>query len=120
MFKGIGNLASIMKSAQEMGGKVQEINDQLKAARVTGAAGGGMVEIEANGLGEVLRAKIDPELMQSQDCEMLEDLLPAAINQAQAKAKNLHREAMQSMTGGLNIPGLNEALAKFSGGSDES
>jgi DNA-binding YbaB/EbfC family protein len=98
-----------------MGGKVQEINDQLKAARVTGAAGGGMVEIEANGLGEVLRAKIDPSLLASGDTEMLEDLLPAAINQAQTKAKELHRDAMQSMTQGLNLPGLNEALDQLSG-----
>ena len=115
MFKGIGNLASLMKSAQQMGGKMQEINDQLKAARATGSAGGGMVEIEVNGLGEVLRAKIDPALLASGDREMIEDLLPAAINQAQAKAKGLHRDAMQAMTEGLNLPGLNEALAKIAG-----
>ena len=68
-----------------------------------------MVEIEVNGLGEVLRARVDPTLFASGDREMLEELLPAAINQAQAKAKQLHREAMQSMTEGLNLPGLNEA-----------
>jgi nucleoid-associated protein EbfC len=116
MFKGIGNLASLMKTAQQMGGKMQEIQGQLKAARATGAAGGGMVEIEVNGLGEVLRARVDPTLFVSGDREMLEELLPAAINQAQAKAKQLHREAMQSMTEGLNLPGLNEALAQLSGG----
>ena len=115
MFKGIGNLASLMKTAQQMGGKMQQINDQLKAARVTGLAGGGMVEIEANGLGEVLRAKIDPALLNSSDAEMLEDLLPAAINQARVKAKKLHQEAMQSMTEGLNLPGLSEALEQLSG-----
>ncbi len=119
MFKGIGNLASLMKTAQQMGGKMQQINEQLKAARVTGSAGGGMVEIEANGLGEVLRAKIDPTLLESGDREMLEDLLPAAINQAQAKAKQLHRDAMQSMTEGLNLPGLNEALDQMSGGEPQ-
>ncbi len=118
MFKGIGNLASLMKSAQQMGGKMQEMNDQLKAARATGSAGGGMVEIEVNGLGDVLRARVDPSLMQSGDREMLEDLLPAAINQAQNKAKVLHRDAMQAMTDGLNLPGLNEALAKLSGGAE--
>jgi DNA-binding YbaB/EbfC family protein len=116
MLKGLGNIASLMKTAQQMGGKMQEVNDQLKAARVSGTAGGGMVEIEANGLGEVLRAKIDPTLLNTADAEMLEDLLPAAINQAQAKAKELHRQAMQSMTEGLNLPGLSEALGKLSGG----
>jgi nucleoid-associated protein EbfC len=116
MFKGIGNLASLLKTAQQMGGKMQELQGQLKAMRATGAAGGGMVEIEVNGLGEVLRARVDATLFASGDREMLEELLPAAINQAQAKAKQLHREAMQSMTEGLNLPGLNEALAQLSGG----
>ena len=116
MFKGIGNIASLMKTAQQMGGKMQQINDQMKAARVTGTAGGGMVEIEMNGLREVLRAKIDPALLETGGVEMLEDLLPAAINQAQAKAKQLHQESMQSMTEGLNLPGLNEALDQISGG----
>ena len=116
MFKGIGNIASLMKTAQQMGGKMQQVNDQLKAARVTGSAGGGMVEIEANGLGEVLRAKIDPAILETGDAEMLEDLLPSAINQAQAKAKQMHRDAMQSMTEGLNLPGLNEALDQIAGG----
>lgn len=113
MLKGIGNIASLMKTVQEMGGKMQEVNDKLKAARVTGMAGGGMVEIEANGLGEVLRTKIDPTLLESGDAEMLEDLLPAAFNQAQTKAKQLHQESMQSVTEGLNVPGLDEALRQM-------
>lgn len=116
MFKGIGNLASIMKTAQQMGGKVQEVQEKLKGARATGTAGGGMVEIEVNGLGEVLRARIDPSLIAGGDHEMLEDLLPAAVNQAVAKSKQLHQEAMQSVTEGLNLPGLNEALAQLTGG----
>lgn len=114
MLKGLGNIASLMKTAQQMGGKMQQVNDRLKAARITGAAGGGMVEIEANGLGEVLRAKIDPTLLASGDHEMLEDLLPAAINQVQDKAKQLHQEHMQSLTEGLNLPGLDEALRQMS------
>jgi len=113
MFKGLGNLASVMRQAQEMGGKMQEVNDELKSKRVTGSAGGGMVEVEANGHGEVLRVKIDPSL---QDLEMIESLVPAAVNQAAAKAKDLHVELMQSVTGDLNLPGLDEALAKFTGG----
>ena len=115
MFKGIGSLASLMKTAQQMGVQMQEIKQQLQGRRVTGSAGAGMVEIEANGLGEILKAKIDPALIDRGDREMIEDLLPAAINQAREKAAQLHREAMQSLGAGLNVPGLNEALAQLGG-----
>lgn len=115
MFKGIGNLGTLWKSAQEMTGKMQELQEQLRATRVTGSAGGGMVEIEANGLGEVLRVRLDPALFAAGDREMLEDLLPAACNQAQAKARDQYRAAMQSMTAALNLPGLSEAIAQLTG-----
>ncbi len=72
-----------------------------------------MVEIEANGLGEILKAKIDPALFERGDREMIEDLLPAAINQAREKAAELHGELMRSLGAGLNVPGLNEALSQL-------
>ena len=116
MFKGLGNLANLgnlMKQAQEMGDKMQQLTQELKSKRVTGSAGAGMVEVEANGIGEVLAVRIDSALFDKQDREMVEDLLPAAINAAQQKAKELHAEQMQSLTGGLNLPGLNEALGSL-------
>ena len=58
--EGLANLGSIMKQAQQMGGKLQEVNAQLKTQRTTGSAGGGLVEVETNGLGEVLAVRIDP------------------------------------------------------------
>jgi hypothetical protein len=115
MFKGLGNLASLVQQAQQMGGKIQEVTEQLKGKRVTGSAGGGMVQVEANGLGEVLKVTIDLAL--ESDREMIEDLLPGAINQAATKAKELHVELMQSVTGDLDVPGLNEALSQFTGGN---
>lgn len=115
MFKGLANLASMMKQAQQMGGKMQGIQQKLKAERVVGTAGGGMVEVEANGLGEILRLKIDPALVEKGEREMIEDLVPAAVNQANARAKQLHTEAMQSLTEGIELPGLNDALAKITG-----
>lgn len=115
MFKGIGNIGNLWKSAQEMTGKVQALQEQLRAARVTGSAGGGMVEIEANGLGEVLRVRLDAGLLAAGDREMLEDLLPAAFNQVQAKARDMCRSSMQELTAGLNLPGLSEALAHITG-----
>ena len=119
MLKGLGNLANLggmLKQAQEMGGKLQQLGEELKAKRVTGSAGGGLVEVDANGAGEVLAVRIDPSLIEKQDRELLEDLLPAACNAARQKAQQLHAEAMQEMTGGLNIPGLNDALGQIDSG----
>lgn len=113
MLKGLGNLANLpglIKQAQEMGSKMQQLSVEMKAKRVTGSAGGGLVEVDANGLGEALAVRIDQSLIDKQDRELLEDLLPAAINAAQQKAKELHAESMQSLAGGMNIPGLSDAL----------
>jgi len=118
MFKGLGNLgnlAGLMKSAQEMGGKMQAVNDQLKGQRVTGASGGGMVEVEANGLGEILRVKIEPALIEKGEGEMIEDLVPAAVNEAVAKANQLRAGSMEALTEGLNIPGLGDAITRITG-----
>lgn len=117
MFKNLSNLANlgnIIKQAQEMGGRIKQLNEQMKNERAKGAAGGGLVEVEMNGLIEVLSVRIDPDLIARGDREMIEDLLPAAFNAAQRKAKQLHADAMRSMTGGLNIPGLDEALGELS------
>jgi DNA-binding YbaB/EbfC family protein len=104
-----------MNQARQMSGKMQGIQQELKTQRVVGTAGGGMVEVEANGLGEILRLKIDPVLVAKGDREMIEDLVPAAVNQASARAKQLHTEAMQSLAEGMDLPGLNDALAKITG-----
>ncbi|MCA9236124.1 MAG: YbaB/EbfC family nucleoid-associated protein [Planctomycetales bacterium] len=118
MLKGLGNLANLpgmIKQAQEMGQKMQQLNEELKSKRVTGAAGGGMVEVDVNGLGEALAVRVDPSLMEKGDRELLEDLLPAAFNAAGRKAKELHAEEMQKLTGGMNLPGLSEALGNLGG-----
>lgn len=116
MFKGLGNLAnlgSLMKQAQEMGGKMQQLTEELKAKRVTGSAGAGLVEVDANGAGEVLAVRIDPSLVEKQDRELIEDLLPAAINAALEKTKDLYAEQMNELTGGLNIAGLSEMFGSL-------
>lgn len=119
MFKGLGNLAnisSLIKQAQQMSGKLQQVNEELKTRRVEGGAGGGMVTVEVNGIGEVIRCRIDPSLVSGGDRELIEDLLPAAVNSALAKAKELHAEAMKSVAAGLDVPGLNDMLSQLSGG----
>ena len=123
MFKGLGNLANLgalMKQAQEMGGRMQAMQDELRGKRATGAAGGGRVEVEVNGLAEVLAVRIDPSLVAKGEREMIEDLLPAAFNAAQQKARQLHAEAMQAIAGGLPIGGLQDALSQLSSGGSDS
>lgn len=118
MFKGLGqlaNLGSLLKQAQNIGNQMQGLSEQLKHQRATGSAGGGLVEVEVNGLGEVLTCRIDADLIAKGDGEMIEDLLPAAFNQAHAKSKQLHAEAMKSLTEGMELPGLDDVLAQFDG-----
>jgi DNA-binding YbaB/EbfC family protein len=118
VFKGLGNLANIgalMKQAQEMGGKMQATQDELKTKKTTGAAGGGLVEVDVNGLSEILAVRIDPSLVEKGEREMIEDLLPAAINAAQAKAKQLHAEALQGLAGGLPLGNFADILSQLPG-----
>ena len=120
MFKGLGNLANlanVIKQAQQMGGKMQALAETLKTKRAEGTAGGGLVRVEVNGLGEMLSCSIDPSL--AGDREMIEDLLPAAVNQAQAKAKQLYAEEMKSLAEGVDMPALNDVLAQLSGGQPD-
>jgi nucleoid-associated protein EbfC len=115
VFKGLANLGSLLKHAQQMGGRLQELNEQLKHRRATGTAGGGMVEVEVNGLAEVLACRIEPSLIAGGDRELIEDMVVTAVNQAMAKTKQMHAEAVQSLTGGISLPGLDEAMEKFLG-----
>jgi DNA-binding YbaB/EbfC family protein len=115
VFKGLGNIGSLLKHAQQLGGQMGQMTEEMKKRRVTGSAGGGMVEIEVNGLMEVLRCHIDPQLMPQNDRELVEDLITAAVNQAIEKGKQMHADAVRDMTGGLSLPGLDEMLAKLTG-----
>jgi nucleoid-associated protein EbfC len=116
VFKGLANLGTLLKQAQQIGGQMGQITEEMKKRRVTGTAGGGMVEAEVNGLMEVLRCSIDPKLLAQNDRELIEDLVVAAINQAIAKGKQMHAESIRDLTGGLPLPGgFHEALAKFTG-----
>ena len=112
MFKGLSNLGALLRQAQQISGQVQNLSEQLKGRRATGTAGGGMVEIEVNGLLDVLRCRIDEQMIAQGDRELIEDLVVAAMNQAVAKGKQLHSEALKEMTGDMELPGLQEALAK--------
>ncbi len=116
MFKELGSLASLMKNAQAITGKMQEMRDRLADRKETGVAGGGMVSVEMNGHSQALVCRIDPAIFESGDREMLEDLVVAAVNQALEKVRAAAAEEMEQATGGLDLPGLSDALKKFGGG----
>jgi DNA-binding YbaB/EbfC family protein len=121
MFKGLSNLAALIKQAQQIGNQMGQITEAMKNQRVTGSSGGGMVEIEINGLMEVLRCKIDPQLFAQSDRELLEDFVIAAVNQAITKGKQMHAETMKEMTGGIPLPSsLQKALEQFTGSEEEN
>lgn len=96
----------MIQQAQQMTGKLQEVQEKLGKATVTGSAGGGMVKVEADGKGAVRRVSIDPSVVNAADVEMLEDLLVVALQETQRKAKELAEEEMKAMAGGLGLPGL--------------
>lgn len=113
MFKELSGLANLMKNAQAMSGKMQEMRERLGERTETGSAGGGMVSIDMNGHSQALACRIDPALLQSGDREMLEDLVVAAVNQALEKIRAAAVEEMSQVTGGLDLPGLSDAFSKF-------
>ena len=82
---------------------------------VTGVAGGGMVEVEMNGLQQMTKLTIEPNLVEKNEREMLEDLIPAAVNDAISKSKQLQAEEMKSLTQGIDVAGLDSMIEKFTG-----
>lgn len=116
MFKGLGNIAQLLKQAQNIGPHMQGVNEELKSKKVTGTAGGGMVTVHANGLGHVMTIEVDETLREKNDLELVLDLLPAAVNDAVTKSRELHVQSMQSLTDGISLPGgLDDMLKQFSG-----
>ncbi|GAH15087.1 unnamed protein product, partial [marine sediment metagenome] len=93
---------------QEFQKKMKKMQDELKGKIVEATSGGGMVTVTANGRQEILSIKIEPEVVNPEDVEMLEDLILAAVNEAKRKSEELAQEEMKKITGGLNIPGLGD------------
>ena len=95
----------IMKQAQKMQAQMAKIQDELASENVEGSAGGGMVTVTANGQGDIVLVRIEPEVA-GDDVEMLEDLVLAAVNEALRKSKELANSRMGQVAGNLGIPGL--------------
>jgi len=105
--KGKGGLGGMMKQVQKMQAQMEQIQLDLENETVEGTSGGGMVRVVANGKQDIMEVHIDPEVVDPEDVEMLQDLIVAAVNQARQKAAELQNERMSAVTGGLNIPGMN-------------
>jgi len=103
MTKGLGN---ILKQAQQMHARISQLQEEMAGKTVESSSGGGMVNIVMNGKQEVMTVRIDPEVVNREDIEMLQDLIAAAVNEAIRKSQEIMAEEMKKITGGLSIPGL--------------
>ena len=113
MIKGLGNIGGLLKQAKEFQKELERIKEDLKNRVVEGSAGGGMVTVQVNGHQELLSVKIEPEVVNSDDVEMLEDLVLAAVTQGMEKSRALAQEEMAKLTGGMNLPGLSGLLEQL-------
>jgi DNA-binding YbaB/EbfC family protein len=99
------NLGQLMKQAQAMQEKMAEMQAQLETVEMTGAAGGGTVQVTLNGKGDLKKVKIDKTLINPEEAEVLEDLIVAAFTDARRKVSAHAELEMQKLTGGLQLPG---------------
>lgn len=100
------NIAKMLKEAQRMQERMAEAQSELANQTVESASGGGKVKVTATGAGDIVSIKIDPQVVDPQDVEFLEDLVLTAVKQALEDAKELAGAEMGKLTGGLKIPGL--------------
>jgi DNA-binding YbaB/EbfC family protein len=100
-----GNMNNLMKQAQRMQRQMEESQKELETKEVTAAAGGGVVEVTVSGKKEITKVKIDPEAVDPEDVEMLEDLIMAATNEALRKMDEESQAAMAKITGGMGMGG---------------
>lgn len=99
-------LGDMMKQAMQMQERLKKVQEEVGAKTVEASAGGGVVTVIANGKQEVVSIKIDPSVINSNDADMLQDLILAAVNEALRKSKDMMSEEMKQLTMGINIPGL--------------
>jgi DNA-binding YbaB/EbfC family protein len=99
-------MSNMMKQVQKMQKQMEEMQRDLEQREVEATSGGGVVSVKVNGKKNLLELKIDPEAVDKDDVEMLEDMIVAAINEAFRKAEEMMESEMKKVTGGVNIPGL--------------
>jgi DNA-binding YbaB/EbfC family protein len=99
-------MGNLMKKAQQLQEKMTKLQEELGEKTVETSSGGGMVAVVANGKQEIVSIEIDPEVIDANDIEMLEDLVLAAVNDALYQARQMVSEEMTKLTGGIKIPGI--------------
>ena len=100
------NFGNIMKQAKKIQEKIAQMQVELETKTVEASAGGGMVAVVVNGKFEILSLKVDKEVVNPEDVEMLQDLIIAAVNEGVRKAQEMTSTEMSKITGGFNLPGL--------------
>ncbi len=100
----MADLSQLLQLGQQMQGRITQMQTELAQRAVTGSAGGGMVKATADGRGQIRAIQIDPEVLADGDLEMLEDLVLAAVGDAQRKAEELYKSELSKVTGGLSLP----------------
>lgn len=105
-FPGGGNMNSMMKKVQKMQQEMARTQQEIEEKEFSSTAGGGVIEAVVNGKKEVVKIKIDEDVVDPEDTEMLEDLVVAAINDALKKADEYSQKEIGKLTGNINIPGL--------------
>ena len=98
------DFSQLLQLGQQMQGKITQMQTELTQRSVTGSAGGGMVTVTADGKGQIRDIKIDPGIVQDGDVEMLEDLVTAAVTDAQRRAEEIYKDELRKVTGGLPLP----------------
>ncbi|MEL6432048.1 MAG: YbaB/EbfC family nucleoid-associated protein [Planctomycetota bacterium] len=101
-----GDMGNLLEQAQRMQKSLEDARTELREARIVGQAGGGAVRATVDGMGTVHGVEVSPDAAKSGDSSMLGELVLAALNDAQSRAKRDHDERMAKVTGGLNLPGL--------------
>ena len=98
------NLGQMIKQAQQMQGRIEEMQNELSKVEISGESGGGLVKVILNGKGLMVGSKIDKSVVNDQDILVLEDLIVAAHNDAKRKVEEYAAEEMKKITGGINLP----------------
>jgi len=104
--KGMPNMGNLMKQAQQFQSKMAKLQEEMGQKTIEATSGGGMVTVVVNGAQEIVSIKIDPEVIDPEDVEMLQDLVLAAVNDGMARAKKMVNDEMGKLTGGLNLPNI--------------